>query len=131
MSIVRWEVSAWADEPRRYEFERETEKCWFIGKARYLKAGTVFSSWYETETEALEAIAQRNVREDENRRLNNLRAHAPQLLDLLERVLAAAEHGEFMMESERGRGREIEELYEAGEMPEELCADRVLIAKLK
>ena len=55
----------------------------------------------------------------------------PALRDHLEAVLGAAEYSEQLLESERGKGRSVEQLYAAGEMPDELVAARVFLAQLK
>lgn len=58
-------------------------------------------------------------------------AAAPELLDHLEAVLCAAECSEEFIEGERGKGWSVEQLYAAGEMPDELVAARAFLAQLK
>lgn len=60
-----------------------------------------------------------------------LMSKAPELLDHLEAVLAAAERSEEYIESERGKGLSIEQLYAAKEMPQELVEARAFLEQLK
>ena len=60
-----------------------------------------------------------------------LLAAAPTLRDHLEAVLCAAERSEEFIEGERGKGQSVEQLYAAGEMPDELVAARAFLAQLK
>lgn len=117
--VVKWQVNIWGDTAERIEFEAHSR---FKGP---------FDLWFDSEAEALEFIAQRKVREDEARKLNQIKECGPELLEALEAMTAAAEYGEFMLESERGRGREIAQLYEAGEMPEDIVKARALITRLE
>lgn len=52
-----------------------------------------------------------------------LRAH-------LEAALARAEYTEECIESDRGKGQSVEQLYADGEMPDELVAARAFLAQL-
>lgn len=56
--------------------------------------------------------------------------HTSTLRDHLEAVLARAEYTEECIESDRGNGRSVEQLYAADEMPEELVAARAFLAQL-
>lgn len=58
-------------------------------------------------------------------------AAAPELLNHLEAVLCVAARSEEFIEGERGKGASIEQLYAAGEMPDELVAARAFLAQLK
>ena len=60
-----------------------------------------------------------------------LLAAAPTLRDHLEAVLCAAERSEEFIEGERGKGQSVEQLYAAGEMPQELVEARAFLAQLK
>lgn len=55
---------------------------------------------------------------------------APTLRGHLEAVISVAESEVQIMESDRGKGRSVEELYATGEMPEELVAARAFLAQL-
>lgn len=59
----------------------------------------------------------------------NLIAAAPDLLEALEDLLCHAEYLEEFIESERGRGRSAESLYEAGEMDDRMIGAKKAIAK--
>lgn len=59
-----------------------------------------------------------------------LLAAAPTLRDHLEAVISIAESEIQIMESDRGKGRSVQELYAADEMPEELVAARAFLAQL-
>lgn len=59
-----------------------------------------------------------------------LMAAAPTLRDHLEAVICAAERSEDFIESERGKGKSVEQLYADGEMPDELVAARAFLAQL-
>lgn len=87
MTIIRWEVSAWSYKPLCKKFERETVKCYFDSKGRRYSKNGAFTSYFETEAEALEHIKQRRAREDERKRVDLIKAHGPQLLEALEGLL--------------------------------------------
>lgn len=60
-----------------------------------------------------------------------LMSKAPELLDHLEAMFELAEAGEVNLESDRGFGRNAEQLYAAKEMPQELVEARAFLARLK
>lgn len=78
-----------------------------------------------------ESVFTDGVEHDDAQANAELMAAAPTLRAHLEAVLARAEYTEECIESDRGKGLSVEQLYAAKEMPQELVEARAFLAQLK
>ncbi|HFH3466247.1 hypothetical protein [Pseudomonas aeruginosa] len=84
MSIVKWMVSHWDDNPRLCEFVKETNHFYIkSNKSRESKISR-YHDFFDTEQEAIDFIQSRKQRKEENKRLERIQDAAPDLLDALE-----------------------------------------------
>ncbi len=83
MSIVKWMVSHWDDNPRLCEFVKETNHFYIkSNKSRESKISR-YHDFFDTEQEALDFIQSRKQKKEEKKRLDRIRDAAPDLLDAL------------------------------------------------
>lgn len=97
MSIIKWTVSPFNSPPARQEYSHETTKFYMHARGRGRDAKD--SSWtryFDSEQEALEFIRQRNENKAEQKRVEQIKRHAVELLEALEiaeeRLLVAEHH---------------------------------------
>jgi hypothetical protein len=92
MTIIKWQVSPYASTPDRREYDKETE-CFYLyrtGRMNVARRDAKSSSYYryfDTEQEALNFIRQRNENKAEQKRVDQIKRHAVELLEALEKML--------------------------------------------
>ncbi|MFG8976795.1 hypothetical protein ACVSMJ_10995 [Pseudomonas aeruginosa] len=84
MSIVKWMVGTWDDNPRRCEFVKETAQFYIKSNRSRESKVSRYHDIFDTEQEALDFIQSRKQRKEENKRLKRIQDAAPDLLDALE-----------------------------------------------
>lgn len=87
MTIVKWTVSPFDSPPARQEYSHETTNFYMHARGRGRDAKD--SSWlryFDTEQEALDFIRQRNENKAEQKRVDQIKRHAVELLEALEAV---------------------------------------------
>ena len=94
--IIKWTVSPRA-EPTRQEYCKETEHFYMHARGRGRDAkGTVHLKYFDSEADALEYIRQREESKLEQKRIDQIKRHAVELLEALEiaeeRLLVAEHH---------------------------------------
>ncbi|RTX31092.1 hypothetical protein [Pseudomonas aeruginosa] len=81
MSIVKWMVSHWSDNPRLCEFVKETTHFYIkSNKSRESKISR-YHDFFDTEQEALDFIQSRKQKKEEKKRMDRIRDAAPDLLE--------------------------------------------------
>jgi hypothetical protein len=101
MTIVKWVVSNYAFAPERKEYDKETE-CFYLYRTGKMKVArrdaksSLYYRYFNSEAEALECIRQRSENKAEQKRVDQIRRHAVELLEALEiaeeRLLVAEHH---------------------------------------
>lgn len=125
MTIVKWQVSPYASTPDRREYDKETE-CFYLyrsGKMNVARRDAKSSSYYryfDSEQEALDFIRQRNENKAEQKRVDQIKRHAVELLEALEAVT-----DDLFYQVECKLGSEV-----AGKRPAVVAA-RAVIARAK
>ncbi|EMV1293427.1 TPA: hypothetical protein NIE10_006538 [Pseudomonas aeruginosa] len=83
MSIVKWMVNSWNDNPRLCEFVKETNHFYIkSNKSRKSKISR-YHDFFDTEQEALDFIHSRKQKKEEKKRLKMIQDAAPDLLEAL------------------------------------------------
>lgn len=88
MTIVKWTVSPFDSPPARQEYSHETTNFYMHARGRGRDAKD--SSWlryFDSEQEALDFIRQRNENKAEQKRVDQIKRHAVELLEALEGVM--------------------------------------------
>ena len=94
MSIVKWQVNNYASAPERKEYDKETE-CFYLYRTGKMKVArrdaksSLYYRYFDSEAEALECIRQRNENKVEQKRVDQIKRHAAELLEALETLEAA------------------------------------------
>lgn len=84
MSIVKWMVNHWNDNPRLCEFVKETTHFYIkSNKSRESKISR-YHDFFDTEQEALDFIQSRKQKKEEKKRLDRICDAAPDLLEALQ-----------------------------------------------
>jgi len=85
MTIVKWTVSPFNSPPARQEYSHETAKFYMHarGRGRDPKDSS-WSRYFDTEAEAWDFIRQRNENKAEQKRVDQIKRHAVELLEALE-----------------------------------------------
>jgi hypothetical protein len=88
MTIVKWAVSPFNSSPARQEYSHETAKFYMHarGRGRDSKEST-WLRYFDSEQEALEFIRQRKENKVEQKRVDQIKRHAVELLEALEKML--------------------------------------------
>ncbi len=89
MSIVKWVVSiSWGDKPVEKVYDRETEHFYIRANRQRDSKISRYERFFDTEAEALEFIADRNAKRVRSKEIDQIKRHAVELLEALERILA-------------------------------------------
>lgn len=93
MSFTKWLVSPW-DIIRSVEYSKETEHYYMHarGRGRDAKDSTYYR-YFDSEQAAKDFVAERNAKKDEQKRLDQIRSVAPELLEALEGMMKCFEDG--------------------------------------
>jgi hypothetical protein len=92
MTIVKWQVSPYTTTPDRKEYDSET-KCFYLyrtGRMSVARRDAKLSTYYryfDSEAEALEFIRQRAENKNEQKRIDRIKGHGIELLEVLEEVI--------------------------------------------
>lgn len=84
MSIVKWMVTRWCDAPSRYEFKKETTYFYIKSNGGRESKNSRYHVFFDTEQDALKFMEDRNQKQKEDQRLDQIREAAPELLEALE-----------------------------------------------
>ncbi|MDP5553501.1 hypothetical protein P3773_11405 [Pseudomonas aeruginosa] len=84
MSIVKWMVNTWDDNPRRCEFVKETAQFYIKSNRSRESKVSRYHDIFDTEQEALDFIQSRKQKKEEKKRMDRIREAAPELLEALE-----------------------------------------------
>jgi hypothetical protein len=102
MTIVKWAVSNYAPAPERKEYDKETE-CFYLYRTGKMKVArrdaksSLYYRYFDSEAEALECIRQRNENKAEQKRVEQIRRHAVELLEALEGMVLSFAQSEVYM----------------------------------
>lgn len=89
--IIKWTVSPWS-KPTRQEYCKETEHFYMHARGRGRDAkSTTYLRYFDSEAEAFEYIRQREENKAEQRRVDQIKSCAVELLAALEAVVAIAD----------------------------------------
>ncbi|MGU2450497.1 hypothetical protein ACSESA_21535 [Pseudomonas aeruginosa] len=83
MSIVKWMVTTWDDNPRRCEFVKETAQFYIKSNRSRESKVSRYHDIFDTEQEALDFIQSRKQKKEEKKRMDRIREAAPELLEAL------------------------------------------------
>ncbi|HCL4400166.1 hypothetical protein IPC72_25425 [Pseudomonas aeruginosa] len=81
MSIVKWMVNTWDDNPRRCEFVKETAQFYIKSNRSRESKVSRYHDIFDTEQEALDFIQSRKQKKEEKKRMDRIREAAPELLE--------------------------------------------------
>ncbi|MNO56546.1 hypothetical protein D3C76_470620 [compost metagenome] len=97
MTIVKWTVSPYS-KPARQEYCKETEHFYMHakGRGRDSKVSSYYK-YFDSEAEALEYIRQREENKAEQKRVDQIKRHAVELLEAAERYLDFRHTGDIGM----------------------------------
>lgn len=84
MSIVKWMVNTWDDNPRRCEFVKETAQFYIKSNRSRESKVSRYHDIFDTEQEALDFIQYRKQKKEEKKRMDRIREAAPELLEALQ-----------------------------------------------
>lgn len=85
MTIVKWSVpKSWGDTPVKKEYVRETEYFYVRADKRRDSKISSYEIYFDSEAEALNFIADRNVKRVRAKEIDRIKSHAAELLEALE-----------------------------------------------
>lgn len=88
MSFTKWRATRWDDdEPIECSFKKETQHFYIRLDGRRESKTSKWSWYFDTRQQALDFIEQRKSKKDEQKRLDQIRSVAPELLEALELIL--------------------------------------------
>lgn len=97
MTIVKWTVSPWS-KPARQEYCKETKHFYMHARGRGRDAkDSTYIHYFDSEAEALEYIRQREENKAEQKRTDQIKNCAVELLEAAERYLAFRHTGDIGM----------------------------------
>lgn len=88
--IIKWAVSSWLSKPEKKEYSRETEHFYIHAKNDRGRDAKIsrYESYFDSEDDALQFIAEKSAIRARNKEIDQIKRHAVELLEALERLVA-------------------------------------------
>jgi hypothetical protein len=84
MTIVKWKVNNWSSKPNSVEYAKQTACFYVLANGRRDAISSLYHRFFDTEAEALRAIADRNAQRARSKEIDRIKLHAVELLEALE-----------------------------------------------
>lgn len=87
MTIVKFKVGNWTDKPEVVEYAKQTKHFYVKDNGSRDSIITKYYRYFDAEVEALQFIADRNARHARSKEIDQIKRHAVELLEALDKML--------------------------------------------
>lgn len=91
MTIVKFVVDNWGDKPKTVEYAKQSTHFYIKANGGRDSIISRYYSYFDSEAEALEFIADRNAKRARSKEIDQIKRHAVELLEALEGLLRNAD----------------------------------------